>query len=158
MKYRICKQFEVENGHLLTKHPERCRFPHGHTRRIEVVLEADELDERDMVVDFKALKLAAGEFIDQYDHAMCINTSDPLYPALVEKFGGPCARIIPYEGQDPTSEVMARQIFDFLAARLQGGGVIRNETGVEYRLSPSLRLRSVRHRETTTSWAEVEAD
>ena len=35
--YRIAKTFEVEYGHRLCKHPEKCRFPHGHSLRIEVV-------------------------------------------------------------------------------------------------------------------------
>ena len=49
MPYRICKTIEIENGHMLSKHPDKCRFPHGHTRRVELVLEADDLDENGMV-------------------------------------------------------------------------------------------------------------
>ena len=37
MPYRICKSLEVENGHMLAKHPDKCRFPHGHTRKIEFI-------------------------------------------------------------------------------------------------------------------------
>ena len=55
MPYRICKSLEIENGHMLTKHPDKCRFPHGHTRRVEFVIEADELDENQMVCDFKII-------------------------------------------------------------------------------------------------------
>ncbi len=66
MSYRICKTFEVESGHLLSKHPGKCRFPHGHSRRIEVVLAADTLDERDMVCDFKALKQLAADFVERW--------------------------------------------------------------------------------------------
>ncbi|MCC7494205.1 MAG: 6-carboxytetrahydropterin synthase [Fimbriimonadaceae bacterium] len=156
MKYRICKQFEVENGHLLTKHRERCRFPHGHTRKVEVVLEAEELDENDMVVDFKALKLAVGELIDQFDHALCVNTADALYPALQAQYGGPGGRLIPYQGEDPTSEVMARQLFELITARLQGGGTVCGESGNDYQLPATLRLRRLRLWETSSSWAEVE--
>jgi hypothetical protein len=43
MPYRICKTFEIENGHMLSKHPDKCRFPHGHTRKVEFTLEADAL-------------------------------------------------------------------------------------------------------------------
>jgi 6-pyruvoyltetrahydropterin/6-carboxytetrahydropterin synthase len=156
--YRICKAFEVENGHMLSKHAERCRFPHGHTRRVEVVLEARELTASDMVVDFKALKAAAYDFIDQFDHAMCVNVADPLYDDLVAKFGGPCGRVIAYEGADPTTEVMARQIFDHLRARLENAGQIVNaESSVAYDIPAGLRVRRLRLWETTSSWAEVEA-
>ena len=56
MPYRICKTFEIENGHMLSKHPDLCKFPHGHSRKVEIVLEADTLDHNEMVCDFKAFK------------------------------------------------------------------------------------------------------
>ena len=37
MPYRICKTIEIENGHMLSKHPDKCRFPHGHTRVVSVL-------------------------------------------------------------------------------------------------------------------------
>ena len=42
MPYRICKTIDIENGHMLSKHPDKCQFPHGHTRKVEFVLEAFE--------------------------------------------------------------------------------------------------------------------
>ncbi|MBI2297785.1 MAG: 6-carboxytetrahydropterin synthase [Armatimonadetes bacterium] len=158
MVYRICKMFEVESGHMLSKHPERCRFPHGHTRKVEIVLEARELDENDMVVDFKALKLAVSDFIDRFDHAMCIHVKDPIYAEMVAQYGGEGGRVIPYEVEDPTSEVMARQIFEYVTHRMEGGGTIRNGNGATYHLPATLRVRSVRLWETTSSWAEVIAE
>ena len=41
---------------MLSKHPDKCRFPHGHTRKVECVLVADTLDENEMVCDFKVVK------------------------------------------------------------------------------------------------------
>ncbi len=49
MPFRICKTFSIESGHILSKHPGKCRFPHGHSRTVEVVLTADHLDASDMV-------------------------------------------------------------------------------------------------------------
>lgn len=158
MRYRICKQFEVENGHLLTKHPERCRFPHGHSRRVELVVESDRLDDHDMVVDFKALKLAVAEFLDRYDHALCINVADPLYDSLVERYGAEGGRIIAYHDEDPTTEVMAREMFEYVAGRLEHGGQVTNDTGAGYAIPEGLKVRSLRLWETTSSWAEVVAD
>ena len=63
MPYRICKTFQVENGHMLAKHPDRYRFPHGHTRTVEFVHEADDLDANDMVCDFKVIKEVMREFL-----------------------------------------------------------------------------------------------
>src|SRR6187399_3725111 len=82
MPYRICKSFEIESGHMLSKHPGKCRFPHGHSRRVEIVVVSDELNAADMVCDFKALKLALKPFLAQWDHALCLNTADPQFAHL----------------------------------------------------------------------------
>ncbi len=115
MPYRICKSFEVENGHMLSKHPDKCRFPHGHTRKVELVLEADALDGNDMVCDFKAVKGAVGEFLDRFDHAMCMNVDDPMYQPMKKQYG---ERVIGFE-KDPTTEVLARIVHDYLQTRLR---------------------------------------
>jgi len=104
MPFRICKTFEIESGHMLSKHPEKCRFPHGHSRRVEVVLAADELDANGMVCDFNVIKKALTALLDAWDHALCINTDDPQYALLRAAYGD---RMIPFEKTDPTSEVMA---------------------------------------------------
>ena len=65
--YRVCKTFDIESGHMISKHPSRCRYPHGHTRKIELVLAAEELNTGDMVVDFKWVKLAVGELLDRLE-------------------------------------------------------------------------------------------
>lgn len=153
MRYRVCKSFTVESGHLLSKHPGACRFPHGHTRRVDVVLSSETLDERDMVCDFKAIKLAVGAFIDRFDHAMAVNSDDPRVDDLRAASGD---RILVFEGEDPTTEAMARVIFEHLA------GVIADDSrtltdpkdGAEYRFPGGIRLERVRVTETPTSWGE----
>lgn len=150
MPYRICRIFEIENGHMLSKHPDKCRFPHGHSRRVECVLEAGDLDERDMVCDFKVLKLVLAEYLDRFDHAMCMNTADPAYAEMKARYG---ERVIGFEDEDPTTEVLAREIFDHLASAL-----------AEYRANPgdfplrdAVRVVSIRVWETSASWAEYSA-
>lgn len=150
MTYRICKSFEVESGHMLFKHPGRCRYPHGHSRRIDIVVAADSLDENDMVCDFKALKHALADFIDRFDHALAINTDDPMARVLADT---PGSRVVAFESTDPTTEVLAKSIFDYLEARIVSGG---NDAGggSEHRLRADLRVESVRVGETSSSWAE----
>ncbi len=154
--YRVCRVFTVESGHMLSKHAEKCRFPHGHTRHIEVVCSAKELDDRDMVVDFKALKLALDEFIDLFDHAMAINSKDPLLPTLQE--AGP-ESVVVYEDQDPTTEVLAADIYWFVHDLLEKGWKGKAESGAEY-VIPAKRVRvdRVRVSETPNSWAEFSKD
>ena len=150
MPYRICKSFEVENGHMLSKHPDKCRFPHGHTRKVELVLEADALDSNDMVCDFKAVKEAVGEFLERFDHAMCMNVEDAMYAEMKARYG---ERVIGFEQTDPTTEVLAQVVYDFLQARLREDDV-REGT---YPVREGVRVASVRVWETSSSWAEYVA-
>ncbi|MFI4896995.1 MAG: 6-pyruvoyl trahydropterin synthase family protein [Phycisphaerales bacterium JB059] len=151
MLYRVCKAFEIESGHMLSKHPDRCRFPHGHSRRVELVLSSDRLDENDMVCDFKALKLAVAGFLDDWDHAMAINSADPMVETLAAASGD---RLIVFENEDPTTEVLARRIFEHLEAQIRGGVTLTDERGGTFRLPPHVRVERVRVGETSTSWAE----
>lgn len=148
MPYRICRIFEIENGHMLSKHPGKCQFPHGHTRRVECVLEATDLDEREMVCDFKVLKLILGEFLDQFDHAMCMNTDDPAYGIFKERYGD---RVIGYDSQDPTTEVIARDIYLHLKQALRDYG--KKPTG-DFSLRGTVKVVSIKLWETSSSWAE----
>ncbi len=153
MVYRICKSFEVESGHMLMKHPGRCRYPHGHSRRIDVVLAREGLDENDMVCDFSAVKHALHGHIDRLDHAMAINSEDQRLPRAGEGSDSVGGRVVVFEGQDPTTEVMARSIFDYLVELIDSGREIEGG-GRRYRLPPGLVVERVRVSETSTSWAE----
>lgn len=148
MPFRICKSFEIENGHMLSKHPDKCRFPHGHTRRVECVFLADSLDTNEMVCDFKVVKSLIGQFLDQFDHALCMNTDDPQYPHFKTAFG---ERVIGFEHLDPTTEIIAKTVFEHLAKRL-AEYVAQPHT--EYPVRPCVSLERVRVWETTSSWAE----
>ncbi|HTL67102.1 MAG TPA: 6-carboxytetrahydropterin synthase [Lacunisphaera sp.] len=146
MPYRIGKVFEIESGHILSKHPGKCRFPHGHSRRIEVVLAAGGLDANDMVCDFKAVKLALEAFLDTWDHALALNSRDPNLAFYKEKHG---ERVVTFPGQDPTTEVMAKTIFDELARTLD----LAARSGA-YAVPAGVRVERVRVTETSSSWAE----
>jgi len=146
MTYRISKSFEIESGHILSKHPGKCRFPHGHSRRVEVVLAADALDANDMVCDFKAVKLALKDFLASWDHALALNTDDPNFAFYEKQYS---ARLIPFAHTDPTTEVMARTIFDELSRAL----TTTSRAG-DYAIPTGVRIERVRVTETSTSWAE----
>jgi len=152
MPYRICKVLEIENAHMLSRHPEKCQFPHGHSRRVEVVLSAEELDANGMVCDLKAVKLALQSFLNSFDHAICINSKDPLLPALQSR---PGARLIVYENTDPTTEVLAKHMFDYIQELLRKDVTYPTAEGKPaYRIGPQVKLERVRVSETSTTWAE----
>jgi 6-pyruvoyltetrahydropterin/6-carboxytetrahydropterin synthase len=148
--FRIAKTFEVEYGHRLSKHPEKCRFPHGHSLRIEVVARGRELDDNDMVCDYKALKMLVKDLVGRLDHAMAVNSADPKREAL-DQLG---ERLLVFVDEDPTTEVVARWLYDEIAARLQPGQVVESPGGTAYRIPAGLELERVRVWETSTSWAE----
>ncbi len=151
MPFRICKTVEIENGHMLSKHPDKCRFPHGHTRKVEIILEADHLDENEMVCDFKVVKEAVGEFIETLDHSMCMNTADPKYAEMKGWFGD---RIIGFKNQDPTTEMIAKLVYDNVVERF---AVYASGPAKRYPLRRQVRVMKVRVWETSSSWAEYEA-
>jgi len=148
MPYRICKTIEIENGHLLTHHPEKCRFPHGHSRKVELVLEADSLDANGMVCDFKIVKDAVGDYLDSFDHSLCINTTDPMFESLKKAYGD---RVIAFQNTEPTTEVLAKTFFDACRNHLAAYAALPQ---TRYKMPAGVRLVRVRVWETSSSWAE----
>jgi len=150
MPFLICKTFEFESGHILSKHSGKCRFPHGHSRRVEVVIAADRLDGNDMVCDFQAIKQLVKPLLDNWDHALCLNTQDPNFGFYSATYGD---RIVAFAGTDPTSEVMVKRIFDTVKRKLaEAASSVPSATG--HAIAPAVRIERVRLTETTSSWAE----
>lgn len=148
--FRIAKTFEVEYGHRLSKHPEKCRFPHGHSLRIEVVARGRELDGNDMVCDYKALKMLVVDVVERLDHAMALNSADPQLPGLAA-IGD---RVLLFDDADPTTEVLARWLYQQIAERLAADGTVRTPSGATYEIPKGLALERVRVWETSSSWGE----
>jgi len=148
--FRIAKTFEVEYGHRLSKHPEKCRFPHGHSLRIEVVARGLELNDQDMVCDYKALKMIVVDVVERLDHAMALNSSDPQLEGLMAVGD----RVLLFDDCDPTTEVLARWIFEQMAERLATDGSVQTPSGASYEIPAGLELERVRVWETSSSWGE----
>jgi 6-pyruvoyltetrahydropterin/6-carboxytetrahydropterin synthase len=148
--FRIAKTFEVEYGHRLSKHPEKCRFPHGHSLRIEVVARGRELDGNDMLCDYKALKMLVVDLVDRLDHAMALNSADPELEGLMA-IGD---RVMLFPNMDPTTEVLARWLFEQISARFEADGTVTSPSGTSYEIPDGLELEKVRVWETSTSWGE----
>ena len=146
MPFRIAKTFTIESGHLLTKHPGACQFPHGHSRTIEIVVTSDTLDDRDMVCDFKALNTAVAEIVNRYDHSFALNTADPRFRELRAAYGD---HVLAFRDTDPTTEILARDIYWEIQAQLTASA-----TDAEFPIPNTVRLERVRVTETGTSWAE----
>lgn len=148
--FRIAKRFTFDAGHRLSKHPELCRFPHGHTYEVEVVVAAESLDTHDMVCDYKALKAALAEEFARLDHAMLLSSSDPQRSA----FGSFGERVVLLEEGDPTAEVLARRLFERVRELFRPGVEVASAGGPSYAVPEGVRVERVRVAETPTTWAE----
>ena len=151
MPYRICKTIEIESGHMLSTHPDKCRFPHGHSRKVEFIIESDDLDASGMVCDFKIIKQSMGEWLDElFDHSLCMNRKDPMFDTMKKAYG---ERIVEFD-IDPTTEVLAKTFFD--AGKSALNDFHNRYPNSLYTLRSSVRLVRVRVWETSSSWAEYE--
>jgi 6-pyruvoyltetrahydropterin/6-carboxytetrahydropterin synthase len=148
--FRIAKRFEIEAGHRLSKHPEKCRYPHGHSYAVEVVVAAAGLDCNDMVCDYTALKILVNRELERLDHAMLLGADDPHR----ESFAPFAQRVVVMERGDPTTEVLARELHARLCATFRPGSRVASEGGAVYRVPDGVRVERVRVWETSTSWAE----
>lgn len=92
----IRKLFRFENAHIVRGCTSRrcARSLHGHSYRVELLLEAHALDHGQMVYDFGLLKGGVRELIDVFDHALSFwDGDDPEYIASCQRFpsaGSPC--------------------------------------------------------------------
>eukprot|EP00475_Leptophrys_vorax_P033623 TRINITY_DN5312_c0_g1_i3.p1 TRINITY_DN5312_c0_g1~~TRINITY_DN5312_c0_g1_i3.p1 ORF type:complete len:135 (-),score=9.51 TRINITY_DN5312_c0_g1_i3:338-742(-) len=107
--FRVTQEIEFCYGHRLLNYDGKCKHLHGHNGKAVIVLEADDLDHRGMLVDFSDIKRHVAGWIDaNLDHRMILNEADPVVPLLKEQ-GEPMFLI----SANPTAENIAKLIFDF---------------------------------------------
>ena len=81
--HRITKMIDFCYGHRLLNYDGKCRHLHGHNGRIEVDIEARELDQLGMVLDFGVVKGVVRTWVDNnLDHRMLLCKHDPYVPIL----------------------------------------------------------------------------
>ncbi|MGR9108834.1 MAG: 6-pyruvoyl trahydropterin synthase family protein [Gammaproteobacteria bacterium] len=111
--FSVTKEVYFCYGHRLMNHPGKCRHIHGHSVKASITVKASRLNEQGMVCDFSDIQHAANEFIDEVlDHNFLLHREDPLCSLLSqsnEKFLG--------LDEHPTAEVLARLIYEHLAAK-----------------------------------------
>lgn len=68
--YRISKEFKFEAAHQLDTLPEghQCKRLHGHSYRVVLVFEGDELDEHGFLFDYAELDVLKRYIDDNLDH------------------------------------------------------------------------------------------
>ncbi|WP_406700381.1 6-carboxytetrahydropterin synthase [Singulisphaera sp. Ch08] len=106
--YRVTREIAFCYGHRLLNYEGKCKHLHGHNGRAVIVLEAESLDSRGMLVDFVEIKQKVQRWIDEnLDHNMLLCRDDPILPVLIEQG----ERVFVMDA-NPTAENIARLIFD----------------------------------------------
>ncbi len=103
-------EITFDSGHRLMDYDGKCAFPHGHTYRAEIFLEAASLDSLGLVHDFTDLRGRVKTWIDDnWDHAFLANSLDTeLIAGLAPLAKG---RLYQFLGENPSCEVMSRELF-----------------------------------------------
>ena len=107
-------------AHALRNYGGKCERLHGHNWKIEVLTSTETLDEAGMGLDFTVLRERLGAVLAALDHRF-LNDLEP------------------FQACSPSSELIARHIFERLAPNLDDGRV---------------RLVAVKVWESEGSWAE----
>lgn len=147
---KIRKEFKVESAHIVrncTSH--RCSHSiHGHSAVIEVFLESTLLDNAGMVYDFGLMKGTVKSFIDSMDHCYILCEKDA--PEFRDFIKQTCDRWIelPF---NPSAECLSMFV-------MFGVNQILDRTQKNNGESNNLRVTGVRYHETTTGWAECNAE
>jgi len=136
VKYSITKTFYFDAAHrLLESFTRKCRSLHGHTYKVKLSLQADQLDANGMVIDFGELKPFKDYLKQHFDHAVLLQQGDPLIkPLTLEK-----QKITVLE-KAPTSEILASLFLN------EGTKLLENKNA---------RVSAVEVYESSTSRAEV---
>lgn len=93
--YELTVKAHFDAAHSLRDYPGECRNLHGHTWDVEATVMGVDLDEIEIVYDFKQLKEDLAAVLKPYDHA---HLND----------------VEPFDTLSPTAENLARVIYERL--------------------------------------------
>ncbi len=99
--YELSIEVGFAAAHQLRGYKGNCENMHGHNWRVQISVTAEKLNEIDIAIDFRDLKKKAREVISPLDHAL-----------LNEVF--------PFTEKNPSSENIAKWIFDSLKKKING--------------------------------------
>ncbi|MGB2729067.1 MAG: 6-carboxytetrahydropterin synthase QueD [Halobacteriota archaeon] len=66
MKLGVSADFSA--AHSLPRHPGKCKNLHGHTYKVEVVVEGEKKEDTECVADFSEVKALVEEVLELVDH------------------------------------------------------------------------------------------
>ncbi|TNF55441.1 6-carboxytetrahydropterin synthase QueD [bacterium] len=99
--YELMVETSFSAAHQLRGYKGKCENLHGHNWRVQVVLQSEKLNDIGLAMDFHDLKKMTNEFVSTLDHSV-----------LNEVF--------PFTEINPSSEHIAKWLFDSLEKRIGG--------------------------------------
>lgn len=142
--YKLTTYTELEIGHrLLTSYAMKCQHCHGHRYEVEITVSADQLNDDNMIVDFKKLKEIVKRVLDdKWDHGFALCKNDPLVEALTKDMHTERLHVVEC---NPTLEWMVKHWYNEL-----------NQAFVEEGLT--IKMHSLRASETAKNTCEYTED
>jgi len=141
----IRKLFKFENAHIVRDcSTRRCSENiHGHSYKVEVLLESNYLDDGQMVYDFGLTKLYIKELIDSFDHAITLwSKDDQKYIADMKRHSSRWVEL----PVSPSAEQFSRVIYLIVERILVCTTMVNGERDVK--------LHSIIVHETETGYAQ----
>jgi 6-pyruvoyltetrahydropterin/6-carboxytetrahydropterin synthase len=97
--YQVSVEQHFDAAHYLREYGGKCESLHGHRFKVVANVKAEKLDDIGLAYDFTELKKNLAEILAQFDHT-CLN------------------EVAPFDTINPSSEHIARDIFEKLKSRL----------------------------------------
>ncbi|MEW6067734.1 MAG: 6-carboxytetrahydropterin synthase QueD [Nitrospirota bacterium] len=102
--YELRVETKFSSAHQLRGYKGECERLHGHNYKVEVYVIAERLNEIDIAIDFHELKKLINEVIEPLDHSFLND-------------------IFPFTEKNPSSENIAKWIYDSLNKKLLNDNV-----------------------------------
>ena len=141
----IRKLFKFENAHIVRNcSTQRCsQSLHGHSYKVEVLLQSSYLDEAQMIYDFGLTKLTIKDLIDAFDHSITLWDKDKQEYITDMKKHSQRWIVLPVS---PSAEQFSRIIFLMVEKIIDATIMVNGERGVE--------VNSIIVHETDTGYAQ----
>lgn len=97
--YELVIESKFSAAHQLRGYQGKCEKLHGHNWRVTVAVTAERLNDQGLAIDFHELKKALREVLDQLEHSFLND-------------------IFPFTQINPSSENLAKWIFDNMAKKI----------------------------------------
>jgi len=102
--YELTIETKFSAAHQLRNYQGRCENLHGHNWRVNLNIEAETLNDIGLAIDFKDMRAAADEMLGQLEHTFVNN-------------------VFPFTEINPSSENIAKWLYDGLSKKLNDGNV-----------------------------------